>query len=72
MHQLDFYKDPRIISLIYRNQKFPNNSHIYLIACDAALSWNYPSPITGSNIQKWDRILNCCSDFTMTNSPYLE
>ena len=30
----------------YKNQRFSNNSHIHLIACDAASSYNCFSPIT--------------------------
>ena len=56
----------------YNNQVFPNNSHIYLKSCDAMSSYNFPSPITGSNISKWDCILNCCSDCPRINAPYLE
>ena len=39
------------------------------MACDAASSYHFPFPSTGS---KWDCILNCCSDFPITNVPYLE
>ena len=56
----------------YQNKTFPNNSHIHLISCDAASSYHCPSPITGSKIPKWDRILNCCYDFPRMNAPYLE
>ena len=41
----------------YNNQKLPNNSCIHLRACDAASSYNFPSPITGSNIQNGDVLL---------------
>ena len=40
----------------YNNQIFPNNSHIHFRACDAELSHHFLSPITGSNIPKWDCI----------------
>ena len=55
-----------------KNQIFPNNSHINLRACDAALSYNCSSTITESNITKWDCILNLCYDCTRINAPYLE
>ena len=56
----------------YKKQIFPNDSHIHLRACDDASSYNPPSPNIGSNITKWDCILNCCSDCPMMNSPLLE
>ena len=55
----------------YKNQIFPINSHIHFKVCDAALSYHFPSPITGSNIPKWDCILNCCSDCPGMNTSYL-
>ena len=55
----------------YKNLIFPNNSHINLRACDAASSYHCTSPSTGSNIPKWDCILNCCFDCLRMNSPYL-
>ena len=56
----------------YKNQIFPNNPHIHLRVCDAASSYHFISPITGSNTPKWDCILNCCSGCPRTNAPYLE
>ena len=56
----------------YKNQIFPNNLHIHLIASDSASSYHCPSRITGSNIPKWDCIFNCCSYFPIMNDPYLE
>ena len=56
----------------YKKQIFPNESHITLRACDATSSYRYSSPITGSNIPKWEFILNCCSDCPMMNAPFLE
>ena len=56
----------------YKNRIFPNNSHIHLRACDDVSSYHCPSPITGSNIPKWECILNCCYDFTRMNAPDLE
>ena len=56
----------------YKNQAFPNNSHIHLRACDAASSYHCPSPITGYNLSKWDCILNYCYDCPRTNAPYLK
>ena len=50
----------------------PNNSHRHLIVDDAASSYYCPSPITGSNIPKWDCILNFCSDFPGENMTDLE
>ena len=35
-------------------------------------SYHFPSTITGSNIPKWDFILNYCSDCPRTNAPDLE
>ena len=56
----------------YKNHIFPNNSDIYLRACDAVSSYHFPSPITGSNIPKWECIFKCCYDFTGMNVPDLE
>ena len=56
----------------YKNQIFPNNSHIHLRACDSESSYHRPYPITGSNITKWEFILNFCSDCTIMNNPNLE
>ena len=50
----------------YKNEIFSNN------LCDAASSYHCPYPITGSNIKKWDCILNCCSDCASINAPYIE
>ena len=63
---------PKNYFIEYKNQIFPNNPLIHLRACDAASSYHCPSPITGSNIPKWDFILNCFSDCPRTNAPYLE
>ena len=52
----------------YKNKIFPNNSHINLRACDAAISFS----INGSNIPIWDCILNCFYDCPRMNAPYLE
>ena len=46
----------------YKKQIYPNDSHIYLRSRDAASSYHFPSPITGSNIPKWECILICCYD----------
>ena len=54
------------------NQISPENSHIHLRGCDVASSYNFPSPIKGSNIQKRDCILNYCYDCPGTNAPDLE
>ena len=35
-------------------------------------SYHVPSPITESNIPKWDCILNFCYDCPRMNAPYLE
>ena len=56
----------------YNKQIFPNDSHIYLRACDAASSYHCPPTIIGSKIPRWDCILNFCSDCTMMNAPFLE
>ena len=56
----------------YKNKIFPNTLHIHLRACDAESSYNFTSPIYGSNIPKCDCILNCCSDFSRLNVLYLE
>ena len=55
----------------YNNQIFTNKIHINLIACDAASSYHFTSTITGSNITKWNCILNFCSDCTRMNTPHL-
>ena len=55
-----------------KKQISPNDSHKHLRACDAASSYRFPSPITGSKIPKWDCILNCYSDFPMMNAQFLE
>ena len=34
----------------YKKQIFPNDLHVHLRACDAESTYNFPSPITGSNI----------------------
>ena len=41
-----------------KNKIFPNNLHIHLRACDAASSYNCPSPIIVSNSNKWNCILS--------------
>ena len=56
----------------YKNQIFPNDSHINLRASNVASSYHCTSPITESNIPKWDFILDCCSDCTRNNAPCLE
>ena len=56
----------------YKNQIFPNNTHIHLKSCDAVSSYHFTSPITGSNIPKQYCILNCCYDCPSMNSPYIE
>ena len=56
----------------YHNQIFPNNPRIHLRACGSASSYHCLAPITGSNISKWDFILNFCPDCTRMNYPYLE
>ena len=55
----------------YQNQIFPNNSHIPFKACNAASSYDYPYPITGSKIPKWDCIFNQFSECPGMNAPYL-
>ena len=67
-----FLQRYKINFIEYKNQKFPNNSHIHLRACDAESSYHCTSPIMGPNIPKRYYILNCCSDFARTNAPYLE
>ena len=56
----------------YKEQIFPNDSHIHLRACDAASSYHCPYTNIGSNIPKWDCILNFCYYCPMTNDPFLE
>ena len=56
----------------YKNQIFPNNLNIHWRACDAASSYHCPSPISGSNIPRWECIFNCCYDCRIMNAPYLE
>ena len=56
----------------YKNQFFPKKSHINLRACDAVSLYNFPYPISGSKIPKWDCILKCCADFPGTNVSDLE
>ena len=56
----------------YKDQIFPNNSHVHLRDCDATSSYNLPSKITGSKIPEWECILNCCYDFPRMNATYLE
>ena len=55
----------------YKNQIFPNNSHIHLRECDAVSSYHFPFPSTGSNIPKWGCIFNFCSDCPSMNATYL-
>ena len=55
----------------YKNQIFSNNSHIHLRSCGASSSYHYPSPITESNIPKWDCIPIFCSDCPRMNATYL-
>ena len=62
----------KIYFIEYKNQRCPNNLEINLRVCDAASSYHCPSPITISNIPKWDRILNYCSDCTGMKAPDLE
>ena len=58
--------------LLNTGKIFSNDSHVHLRNCDTASLYHCPSLITGSNIPKWDRILNFSSDFPGTNDPYLE
>ena len=55
----------------YKNEIFPNDSHIHLRACYSS-SFIFPSPINVSKIPKRNFILNCCSDCSRMNAPYLE
>ena len=41
-------------------QIFTNDSHIHLRTCDAASSYHFTPPITGSNIPKWDCVCELC------------
>ena len=61
----------KIVIIECNNQIFPNTSHMNLIPCDAASSYHCLYPIIGSNIPKWDFILNCFSDCPRINAPYL-
>ena len=45
---------------------------MHIKACDAASPYHCPFTVTGSNIPKWDLILNCCSGCPRMNAPYLE
>ena len=65
-------KIPNNYFIEYKNQTLPNNSHINLMACNAASSYHCTSTIKGLNIPKQDCILNCCSYFPRMNAPYLE
>ena len=58
--------------IAYQNKIFPNNSRIHLRAGDAVSSYHCTSTMTGSNIPKWDCILNYCSDCPRMNATYLE
>ena len=57
----------------YNNKIFTNRSHIDILACDAASSYHFPSPMTGlKKILKWDCKLSCCSEYPGMKAPYLE
>ena len=56
----------------YKNRIFSNNSHIHLRSCDSASSYHCPYPITVPKIPEWGFIINCCSDCSRINGPYLE
>ena len=56
----------------YKNYIFPNNSHIHLRVFYYVSSYHCRSPINGSNIPKWESILNCCSVCPRMNDPYSE
>ena len=56
----------------YKSDIFPDNSLINWWECNSASSYHFPYPITGTNISKWDFILNCCSDCPRMNAPHLE
>ena len=49
IHNKDYYE--------YKNEVFPNNSHIHIRLCDTESSYNCTSIITGSKIPKRDCIL---------------
>ena len=51
---------------------FPNNPYKNLKASDTDSSYPCTSPITGSNIPKWESILSCCYDCIKVNALYLE
>ena len=53
----------------YKNEIFSNDLHIHINSCDAASSYYFPSQNIGSNIPKWDCILNYYSDFPRMNAP---
>ena len=55
-YQLGLDKDKNYYK--YKNEVYPNDSYIHTRTSDAALSYNFPYTITGSNITKWDCILN--------------
>ena len=56
----------------YKNKIFPNNSHIYIRAYDAASSYYCHYPMTGSKTEIWDCILNCCCEYPGMKAPYLD
>ena len=56
----------------YKNQRFSNNSHIYLRDCDDASLYHCTYKITVLTIPKWNFILKYCADCPGMNAPYLE
>ena len=71
MHQLDSYKNTRMISFNTRMKYLQIILHIHLRACNYTSSYHCPSPMTGSHIPKWEFILKNSSDFPSMNAPYL-
>ena len=56
----------------YKNQIFPNDSHIHLRAFDSVSSYHFTYPITVSKITKWDCILYFCYYCPGTNATDLQ
>ena len=62
-------KQYKIYYIEYKNQIFPNNSHIDLRAYDTASSYHCPYQISRPKTTKWDCILNCFADCLGMNAP---
>ena len=41
----------------YKNQFFPNNSHIHIRVSDSVSSYHFPFPVIGSKFQNWTKFL---------------